>query len=122
MSAFSGAFARTLAVSSPAIPLHLGTPALEPVRLSGQEGVNGLFEYQLILKTPERLDLGARQAANFSLDDFVGRDICCSIELDGAGTFVPGAVGSITGNIGRGERQINAHITDAALLGITHFS
>ena len=45
MSAFSGASSRTLEISSPAIPVVLGRPALEPVRLSGGEGVNSLFEY-----------------------------------------------------------------------------
>ena len=42
---------RTLSVQSPAIPLVLGLPALEPVRLSGREGPHSRFEY----KTPSSL-------------------------------------------------------------------
>ncbi|MEJ8810696.1 type VI secretion system tip protein TssI/VgrG [Variovorax ureilyticus] len=108
---------RTLSVESPAIPQHLGAPALEPVRLSGREGLNSLFEYELLLKTPDALNLGASQAADFNLDDFIGREISCSIQLDGSGQFLPGAVGPSVDHIGAGVRQINALISDAACLG-----
>lgn len=101
---------RTLSVQSPAIPLVLGQPALEPVRLSGREGVNGLFAYELRLKTPDALNLGASGAADFELDDFIGREISCTVQLDGAGQFVPGAVGASVDHIGAGARQINALI------------
>lgn len=66
---------RTLSVQSPAIPLVLGAPALEPVRLAGREGVNSLFEYELLLKTPDALNLVAAEAADFDLDAFIGREI-----------------------------------------------
>jgi type VI secretion system secreted protein VgrG len=79
---------RTLSVSSPAIPVVLGRPVLEPVRLAGEEGVDGLFAYELMLSGAAELDL----------DGFVGREICCEIELDGAA-----------------PREINALVTDAAL-------
>jgi len=108
---------RTLAIDSEAIPRHLGRPALEPVRLSGSEGVNSLFTYELLLKTPEALDAGASAAADFDLDSFIGREIRCSIELDGAGRFVPGALGESADAIGAGTRQINALITAASLWG-----
>jgi hypothetical protein len=98
----------TLTVSSEAIPLVFGQPALEPVRLSGREGVNGLFEYELLLKTPDSLNLGATDAANFDLDSFIGREVCCRIELDGTGSFVPGAPGAASGGLGAGVREINA--------------
>ncbi|MDQ0013744.1 type VI secretion system secreted protein VgrG [Variovorax boronicumulans] len=91
---------RTLQIQSPAIPVFLGRPALEPVRLSGREGVNELFEYELLLKTPDSLNLGASGAADFNLDDFIGREISCLIELD------EGA-----------PREINALITEAAFWG-----
>ncbi|MDM0009550.1 type VI secretion system tip protein TssI/VgrG [Variovorax sp. J22G73] len=81
---------RTLSVSCSAIPVVFGRPVLEPVRLSGEEGVDGLFAYELWLSG----------AAELELDGFVGREICCEIELDGAA-----------------PRQINALITDAALWG-----
>jgi type VI secretion system secreted protein VgrG len=108
---------RTLSVQSPAIPLVLGSPALEPVRLSGREGIDSLFEYELRLKTPDALNLGASGAADFDLDGFIGREISCSIQLDGAGRFLPGAVGASVDHVGAGVRQINALVTDAAMWG-----
>jgi type VI secretion system secreted protein VgrG len=117
MSALSAARARTLDISSSAIPLVLGRPALEASRLSGREGLNSLFEYELLLKTPDGLNFGASQAADFDLDSFIGREITCSIQLDGAGQFLPGAVGASVDHIGAGIRQINALITDACLWG-----
>ncbi|CAN5765741.1 type VI secretion system tip protein VgrG [soil metagenome] len=118
MSAYSsGARTRTLEVSSPAIPIILGRPALEPVRLSGHEDLSSLFEYQLLLKTPDGLNLDATGAADFDLDAFIGREITCTIELDGAGAFIPGAVGASSDHLGAGTREINALITDACLWG-----
>jgi type VI secretion system secreted protein VgrG len=74
--------------------VRIRAPAiLEPVRLSGREGVNSLFEYELLLKTPDALNLGASGAADFDLDSFIGREISCTIQLDGAGEFIAGAIG-----------------------------
>lgn len=112
-----GTSVHTLSVAGPAIPLFLGAPALEPVRLQGREGVNSLFEYELLLKTPDALNLGASGATDFNLDDFIGREITCNIQLDGTGEFLPGAVGASVDHIGAGIRQINALVTDAALWG-----
>ncbi|MDM0123474.1 type VI secretion system Vgr family protein, partial [Variovorax arabinosiphilus] len=95
----------------------LGQPALEPVRLSGHEGLNSLFHYELLLKTPDSLNLGASGAADFDLDAFIGRQISCSIELDGSGAFLPGAVGASVDRVGAGVRVINALITEASLWG-----
>ena len=100
MTSSSSSSSRTLQIRSPAIPVFLGRPALEPVRLSGRECINALFEYELLLKTPDSLNLGASGAANFNLDDFIGREIHCLIELD------EGA-----------PREINALITEAAFWG-----
>ncbi|MDM0011040.1 type VI secretion system tip protein TssI/VgrG [Variovorax sp. J22P168] len=107
----------TLTVSSAAVPVFLGAPALEPVRLSGREGLNRLFEYELLLQTPDTLNLGASAAADFNLDDFIGREISCTIALDGSGRFIPGVVGASVDHIGAGTREINALIADAACLG-----
>ncbi|APW38760.1 type VI secretion protein ImpA [Rhodoferax koreense] len=107
----------TLTVASPAIPLLMGEPALQAVRLAGNEGINTLFEYELILKTPDALNLGASGGADWDLNGFVGREISCSIELDGAGQFLAGAVGADTSHRGAGHRQINAIITKASLWG-----
>ncbi len=93
---------QTLTVSSPAIP-----DSLEPVRLSGTEGVNALFEYELLLKTPDALNFSFGAAADIDLDSFIGREVSCLIELDGAGESAAGA----------GVREINALITDAQLWG-----
>ncbi|MDQ0016304.1 type VI secretion system secreted protein VgrG [Variovorax boronicumulans] len=86
---------RTLAVASCAIP-----DSLEPVRLSGREGISSLFEYELLLKTPDALNFSFGAAADIDLDSFIGREVSCRIGLDGAG-----------------ERQINALVTDAQLWG-----
>ncbi|RDI21956.1 type VI secretion system secreted protein VgrG [Pseudacidovorax intermedius] len=109
----------TLRVSSPVLPVYAGKPLLHPVRLAGREGVNVLFDYELILQTPEGLSsaVTAEVGANLDLDSFVGREIHCEIELDGAGYFAPGAVGPAVDHIGAGTRQINALITEAELLG-----
>ncbi|QSI32670.1 type VI secretion system tip protein VgrG [Variovorax sp. RKNM96] len=117
MSAPSIAQARTLEVSSSAIPWVLGRPALEPVRLSGAEGLNSLFAYELLLKTPDALNLGASDAANFDLDSFIGQQITCNVQLDGAGQFLSGAIGASVHHVGAGIRQINALITDVAMWG-----
>lgn len=68
MSAFSAAPTRTLDINSTAIPVFLGRPALEPVRLYGREGVNRLFEYELLLMSPDALNLGASEAADLGRD------------------------------------------------------
>ena len=117
MSVLSGISARTLQISSEAIPVVLGHPALEPVRLWGHEGLDSLFEYELLLKTPDSLNIEATGAADFDLDSFIGREITCTLQLDGAGAFIPGATGASSDHLGAGTRQINALITDAALWG-----
>lgn len=48
---------QTLSIASEAIPLILGRPALHPVRLAGHEGMSSLFTYELLLKTPDSLNL-----------------------------------------------------------------
>ncbi|MFC5472511.1 type VI secretion system Vgr family protein, partial [Paraherbaspirillum soli] len=91
---------RTLSAKSPAIPEHLpGRPALLAVRLSGSEGINSLFEYRLLLKTPDAVKNRFSLAARFNLDDFIGRDLTVSIALDGDGT-----------------REISGLISDAKML------
>ena len=95
---------RTLSVRSQAIAERMGHPILEPVRLSGRESVNGLFEYELLLKTPETLfphGSTASGAADLNLDDFLGHEIQCRVELEGAGD----------------SREINALIAKADFWG-----
>ena len=103
-----GAGARTLRVRLPAFaePARagrgFGSPAWVPVRLSGREGVNSLFSYELVLKAPEAEGAyGASvDAIDVDLDSWVGREIGCCIELDGAGF-----------------REINSIVTEACLWG-----
>lgn len=108
---------RTLSASSLAIPEIMGQAALVPVKLSGTEGLNGLFAYQIDLKTPDGLNLIASQAANFKLNEFLGKELSVRIELEGNGTFVSGVAGGSALNAGAGTREINGLITDAVLLG-----
>ena len=111
---------RALTVSSPAIPQLAGRPALVPLQLSGFEAINALFEYRLVLQTPDALlPFGsALQGANFKLSDMLGREITCAIELEGHGRFVPGQPGSSgLPNQGAGSREISAIIASARMLG-----
>ena len=94
---------RTLTVECPAIPMRMGAPALVPVKLSGQESINELFEYELLLQTPDALNPFVSQAADFDLDAFIGQPMVCRIELeDGVATSI---------------REINALVTAAEVLG-----
>ena len=45
---------RTLRISCSAMPSLGGEPALEPVRIEGDEGLSRLFRYTLTLTTPEQ--------------------------------------------------------------------
>jgi len=100
-----------LTARSSAIPEFLGRPALTPVKLSGHEGLNQLFEYQLVMKTPDGLNYIPSKAANFKLNDFIGQELTVLIEIEGRGT------GLISGGIGAGVREITGLITEARFLG-----
>jgi type VI secretion system secreted protein VgrG len=115
----SGIFtaARPLTVSSPAIPQVGGEPALVPLKLSGVEAVNSLFEYTLTLQTPDALNYMGHSGTNFDLKAFIGRELTCSIELEGHGQFVAGVAGGSAANQGAGVREISGIITGAKLLG-----
>ena len=104
MNVSSEAQARALSFRCPALEDVVGFSALIPVRLSGSEGVNSLFEYELVLKTPDETSaFGAEVdgAADFDLDRFIGHEMRCAIELDA----------------GDGTREINALVVGAALWG-----
>ncbi|HEX2011576.1 MAG TPA: type VI secretion system tip protein TssI/VgrG, partial [Roseateles sp.] len=108
--------ARALHVRSDAIPIVQGRAILEPVRLAGREGVNSLFDYELLLKTTTAF-IGANSTAELDRDSFLGRELSCSVSLDGMGRFIAGAVGGAPGHVGAGTREINALITHAAFAG-----
>jgi len=82
---------RTLTASSSAFPPFNDEPSLEAVRLSGHDGVNGLFDYESILKTSNELALHPCEVADFDLGAFIGHEVSCAIQLDGCGEFIPGS-------------------------------
>lgn len=98
--------ARAFRVEGAVLPQWQGQPALLPVRLEGREGVNTLFEYRLLLKTPDSRSFSPSLAANFKLNEFVGRELTVHIELEGSGTSVVGAVGPATDALGAGTGEI----------------
>jgi len=104
---------RALSVSSPAIPVVQGQPALVPLKLEGTEGLNSLFHYTLVLQTPDALHFNAGTAGNFDLQSWVGLELTCRIELEGQGSFVPGRAGAGRANQGAGVREISGLITSA---------
>ena len=109
---------RALSVTSAAIPVVEGATALEPLKLEGEEGINGLFEYRLTLQTPDSLNYQAGLGSNFELDDFIGKELTCSLELEGRGSFAPGLPGGGgTANQGAGQREISGLITAARFIG-----
>ncbi|WP_090137926.1 type VI secretion system Vgr family protein [Limnohabitans sp. DM1] len=109
---------KVLTVTSPAIPQVAGAAALVPLKLSGHEAVNTLFEYTLILQSPDALQFAANDASNFPLHDMVGRELTCAIALDGHGSFVAGLAGNLgAANQGAGVREISGLITAARHLG-----
>lgn len=111
---------RALTVTSPAIPVVAGMPALVPLKLDGTEGLNKLFCYTLTLQTPDALDFTAT-GSNFNLDGFVGLELTCRIELEGHGSFVEGVAGGVgAANLGAGVREISGLITAARFVGEDH--
>ena len=110
---------RALTVRNAAIPEVAGAPALVPLKLQGREGVNNLFEYRLILQTPDAYNFKAGEGANFDLDAFIGLELTCGIELEGHGSFVPGMPGGMGANQGAGEREISGLITRARFVGVS---
>ena len=109
---------RALTVTSAAIPVLAGQPALIPLKLEGSEGVNSLFEYRLTLQTPDALNFMGGAGSNFDLDAFVGLELTCSVELEGHGAFVAGLPGgSGASNQGAGVREISGLIAAARYIG-----
>jgi type VI secretion system secreted protein VgrG len=79
----------------------LGGGDLVAVRLQGWEGVDGLFEYVLTVKTPDARNFVYSGASDFELDGFIGKAADVGIELaDPAG----------------GRRWLNGLVTEARFL------
>lgn len=103
---------RGLTIRSAAIPEVNGALLLEPLKLEGEEGINTLFEYRLVLQSPEG---GAGN--HLDLNRFIGRELTCCLELEGQGSFVPGVPGGAGVNQGAGVREISGLITEARYIG-----
>jgi type VI secretion system secreted protein VgrG len=109
---------RALTVSSLAIPVVAGQPALVPLKLEGTEGINSLFDYRLTLQTPDAFNFQASAGSNFDLDAFVGLELTCYVELEGQGSFAAGLPGGGgAANQGAGVREISGLITAARFIG-----
>ncbi len=85
-----------------------------------REGVNSLFSYELVPKANEADGafgaLGASGASvdaiDVKLNSWVGCEIGCCIQLDGAGRFFPGVVGVAADHFDAGLREINSIVTE----------
>ncbi|WP_211443022.1 type VI secretion system Vgr family protein [Collimonas humicola] len=118
-SPFDKFSSRTLSVSSSVIPVLMGEPALVAVSMIGTEGVDSLFDYQVILKTPDALNHLISQTADFKTQEWLGQEMSVQIQLEGSGSFVAGQMGmSGMGNVGAGVREINGIIDDARFLRV----
>ncbi len=96
---------RTVTVSGDGLPELLGQPLLVFSRLSGTEGINSLFEYELELKTPDDRNVLYGPEGDFDLEAMQGKELTVSIELDGSGS-------GLDGGLGRGKREITGIVTD----------
>ena len=105
---------RALSITGAALSC-VGVP-LTPLRLSGTDGINQLFDYRLTLQTSDRV--GAGVGADLDLDSVIGKEITCTIELEGRGSFIPGLPGGSAGHIGAGQREISALVTAARFIGV----
>ncbi|HZZ06629.1 type VI secretion system Vgr family protein [Paraburkholderia sp.] len=110
---------RTLAISGSSLPTWGGNPILTAQRLSGTEKLGRLYEYTVDLMTVDKPTLGLWQAKELvSSDALVGKELTASIEFEGKGTFIPGALGTSGGaNIGAGRREITGLITEVCCTG-----
>lgn len=96
---------RTVRVAGPGIPEILGQPALVFSRLSGNEGICSLFEYELELKTPDDRNAHFGPAADLDTKALRGQELTVTIALDGSGS-------GLSGGVGAGEREITGLVTD----------
>jgi type VI secretion system secreted protein VgrG len=111
---------RTLHVRCDALPTLLNRPALTAVRLTGEEGVNSLFRYELVMATAEAMDRHLRSLANDHRDVFldpdklIGQALTIDIELAPAPDWRPDA--DRRRDPDPATRQISGVITEACFL------
>jgi type VI secretion system secreted protein VgrG len=91
-------------------------PPFEVLSLEGEEAINSLFDYRLIVQTPEREP--GRAPWQIDLPALVGQPLAVHLELEGAGTLEAGALGqSGRAGIGAGVREISGAIAAVRRLG-----
>ncbi|EDZ98584.1 type VI secretion system Vgr family protein [Burkholderia sp. H160] len=106
--------ARTLSVSSDALPTWGGEPVLAPARLAGAEALGKLYRYEVDLTSIDKPTLRRWEAQELVVpENLIGKTITIAIEFEGKGTFVPG----LRGNIGAGTRTITGLMTDVEITG-----
>lgn len=114
---------RTFSVSGPALPeIAPGLPALHLSAILGKEQLSTLYRYDLWLTTPAdplvRARMQAPELANLDLTSMLGKELTVSIQLEGMGTFVAGALGQAgAAGIGAGTREISGIVTEASYVG-----
>ena len=114
---------RTLSLSTSAFSPEV----FAPVKLSGKEYLNELFEYQLVIKTPDLeghefyAQYGSKSpAGNVDLTAWLGQSVTVNIELDGKEVTKSDVSRTIRYHyqetVGKGVRHINGVITGAQFL------
>ncbi|WP_242455671.1 type VI secretion system Vgr family protein [Pantoea agglomerans] len=101
---------RTIGLSSPAMPLLLGEPALVISKLVGEEALSLLYSYLVTAKTPANPLIPWQAASNVDLKALIGKEMTVEIELDGNG------LGDIL-NIGKSVREISGIVQKARYVG-----
>lgn len=102
--------ARTITLSSSAMPVLLGEPALVLTKLEGEEAFSTLYSYTLTVKTPANSLIPWQSASNVDIKALIGKEMTISIELDGNGL-------DELLNIGGGTREISGLVQQARFLG-----
>ena len=84
---------------------------LEVVSLQGEEAINALFEYRVVVRTPEREP--GREPWRIHAQALIGQPLTVHLELEGTGTFVAGAQGALgLGGQGAGTREISGVVAE----------
>ncbi|WMD22109.1 type VI secretion system tip protein TssI/VgrG [Achromobacter seleniivolatilans] len=95
---------RTVGVDCEAMPEILGDPLLRFYSLEGEEGLSRLFDYTLVLRTPDSRSTPSEVTANIDVKPMIGQRLTVSVQLNGADTSAAG------------ERQISGIVTRAGFL------
>lgn len=101
---------RTIELSSPAMPLLLGEPALLISKLAGEEAISSLYLYLVTAKTPANSLIPWQAASNVDLKALIGKEMTVEIELDGNG------LGDVIG-LGKDVREISGLVQKARYIG-----